>query len=117
LEVQHLKLKKPYKSTSTLIQFLILFMLEIYPDKELTVQRISELIGCNADIVANEATFLLCLPQFNPKKTKTAGLLTTNAEEGKDIDPQHIVKVNPDFTFNALILTTIPTKARVINIF
>jgi len=110
LEVQYLKLKKQYKSISTIVQYLILFNLEKYT--KLTVTKLAELIGINEDLVANEATFLLYHPSFNPKKVKTAGVVLSEAADNTDIEAKDNVWVNGDFTLNSLIFNTIPTKAR-----
>jgi len=76
------------------------------------VSEMAGILGIKEDLVANEATFLLYHPMFNPKKVKNCGLILSNAEEGKDVDPNHEIWVNSEFTFSALILNTIPTKAR-----
>jgi len=111
MEVQYLNyLKKNYKSTSTLAQYLILINLE--KRKELVVSQLAELIGISDIVVANEATFLLYHPQFNKNKLKTGGLILSDAPEKADIDPNHKIWINPDFTCNNLTLVTLPTKAR-----
>ena len=114
IEIQYLKLKKAYKSTSTLIQFLILINLEKYTS--ITISKMSELLGIKEEIVANEATFLLYHPQFNPKKIKTAGLILSEAGDGADIESQNQIWINPNFSLNSLILNTIPTKMRKVKI-
>ncbi len=110
IEIQYLKLKKQYKSVSTIIQYLILFNLEKY--SKITVSKLAELIGIKEDVVANEATFLLYHPSFNPKKSKTQGIILSEAGDGADIEPNNNVWINADFSINSLILNTIPTKTR-----
>ena len=110
MEIQHLKLKKQYKSKSTLIQFLILFHLE--KRDKLTISQIADSIGYKEDQVANEATFLLYHPSFNPKKIKTSGLILTDSADSGDLNPNHSIWVNKDFFLVSLIVNTIPTKQR-----
>jgi len=110
MEIQYLKLKKAYKSVSTIVQFLILYHLERYTKR--TITELAGLIGIKEDVVANEATFLLYHPSFNPKKAKTQGAVLSDAPDGQDIEANHSVWVNAEFSLQSLIFTTLPTKTR-----
>ena len=92
------------------MQYLILYNLEKY--EKLQISKLSELIGIKDDVVANEATFLLYHPSFNPKKNKTQGIILSEAGDNADIEANHIVWVNKEFSINSLILNSIPTKTR-----
>ena len=111
LEIQYLYLKKPYQSVTTLIQYCILTVLEKY--EKLTVAKISEVIGYNANIVVNEANALLYHMSFNPKKTKACGLISTDAAEGQELKPENEISVNREFMANSLKINTIPAAFKV----
>ena len=103
-------MKKQYKSKSTLCQYLILFYLE--KKGKLKIYQIAEIIGLKEDQVANEATFLLYHPQFNPKKVKNLGIILSDVNDQRDLEPNDNIWINDNFSFNSLILSTIPTKQR-----
>ena len=103
-------MKKQYKSKSSLLQYLILYHLE--KRDKVKVSQLAELIGTKEEQAANEATFLLYHPSFNPKKSKTGGVILSDANDGADLEPNHTIWVNTEFSINSLVFNTIPTKQR-----
>lgn len=115
MEIQYLKLKKQFKSKSTLIQFLVLYHLE--KREKLKLSEIAGLIGSRDEIVANEATFLLYHPSFNPKKSLTGGIILSDSTGSSDLDPNNVVWINKDFFINSLVFSTVPTRQRKASLF
>jgi hypothetical protein len=110
MEIQYLKMKKQFKSKSTLIQFLVLYQLE--KREKLKLSEIAGLIGSRDDLVANEATFLLYHPSFNPKKSPTGGIILSDSTNSADLDPNNTIWINKEFFINSLVFSTIPTKQK-----
>lgn len=111
LEMQHLALKKPYQSVSTLVQYCILVTLEKY--KTMTIAKIAEILGHNPLIVTNEANALLYHMSFNPKRSKTSGIISANAGDNQDLKPENEISINVEFQANSLKINTIPAIFRV----
>lgn len=110
MEIQIQNLKKQFKITCTLVQYLIFLKLEIY--NRLNITKLAEIIGIKDTLVANEANFLLYHPIWNAKKVATGGFILTDAKPGEDLDLKHEIWVNTNFTHNNSVLNTIPTKQR-----
>ena len=112
LELQYLYLKKPYQSISTLCQYAILCTLEKY--QRIKVEKISEILGHNLNVVVNDANALIFSPLFNPAKMIANGLVNSNGQDKVDLKPENEVWINKDFMANNLKFATIPTAARVL---
>lgn len=111
MEIQYLYLKKPYQSVTTLLQYCLFTVLEKY--EKMTIAKIAEVLGCNPTLLANEANALLYHISFNPKKSKSAGLIRADAGDGQDLKPDHEISVNKEFAANSLKINTIPIIFRV----
>jgi hypothetical protein len=112
MEIQYLYLKKPYQSVTTLLQYSLLIILEKYEKME--ISKIAELLGYNPNIIANEANALIYHISFNPRKSKSSGLISADASEGVDLKPENFIQVNREFSANTLKINTIPAVFRVI---
>jgi hypothetical protein len=108
LKIETQYLKKKYQPVCTLTQYCILLNLEKYVT--ITIAAISELLGFDQAIVANEASALLYHMSFNPKRVKTQGIITANSTDNLDLKPEHEITINKDFFANNLNLNTIPIK-------
>ena len=73
MKIQFLYLKDKYTSISTLIQLLALLLLEKYGD--LTLQKISDLLGCSLEKVIDDIDGLIFNPSFNPKGQINEGVI------------------------------------------
>ncbi len=111
MEIQYLYLQKPYISITTLMQFSLLIILEKY--EKLKIEKISEIMGCNPLLLANEANALLYHMSYNPKKLKTNGIILSDAGEKEDLKPKNEVYINKEFAANSLKINTIPAVFRV----
>lgn len=111
IELQYLYLKKNHQSDSTLIQYCILRALETH--KTLSIVKVSEVIGYNQNLVLNEINALLYHVSFNPKKSKSCGIISSDAPDGQDLKLENEVSINKDFTVNSIKISTIPTVFRV----
>jgi hypothetical protein len=111
MEIQYLYLKKAHQSDSTLIQYCILRALETH--EKLSVAKVSEVIGYNQNLILNEINALLYHVSFNPKKSKSAGIISSDVADGQDLKMENEVSINKEFTVNSLKISTIPTAFRV----
>jgi len=60
-------------------------------------------------VVLSEVAGLIYHASFNPKKEKTGGVLIGDEEQGKEVQPETIVKLNKEFNAQNLRINTIPT--------
>ena len=93
IEIQMLYLKNKNICTSTLPQLLILLQLE--KNESLTIEQISELIGCDISTVLTQVHGLVFNPSFNPKHQPERGIIlgtfNTNTQKFKGSDN---IKIN-----------------------
>ncbi len=74
---------------------------------------VTQLLGhSQTSYVANEANFLLYNPGFNPTKSKTLGIIGTNAPDKKDLESEHEIWLNKNFNPNNSKPVTMPTMMR-----
>ena len=96
IQIQMLYLKNKNICTSTLPQLLILLQLE--KNESLTIEQISELIGCDISTVLTQVHGLVFNPSFNPKHQPERGIIlgtfNTNTQEFKGNDN---IKINLNF--------------------
>ena len=108
LEIQYLYLESQKISISTLPQFLTLLCLEKY--EKLTLEKISELLGCNIKIILKDINGLIFNPSYNPKSEINKGVIIANIEqEIKEFKNTTEISINKDFSitqqrFNTLSL-------------
>ena len=108
LEIQYLYLESQKISISTLPQFLTLLCLEKY--EKLTLEKISELLGCNIKIILKDINGLIFNPSYNPKSEINKGVIIANIEqETKEFKNTTEISINKEFSvaqqrFNTLSL-------------
>ena len=63
------------------MQFLILLYLEKYG--KLNIEKISELLGCDINMIINDLSGLIFNPSFNPKGEIDKGIISANMDPEK----------------------------------
>ena len=106
LNIQYLYLSRQFISTSSLIQFCILIILEKY--NKLTINKISEILGVNSSIIINEIYGLVFNKNFNPNKDPNKGVLIGNFKD--NFEEKNEVELNNNFNFNSLKFNTLFTN-------
>ena len=111
IEVQFLELKDKNICLCTLPQLLILLYLEKY--QTLTLKRISELIGCNINIVLTDIQGLVFNPSYNPKSQPEKGVILgtfdSNTKEFKENDN---IYLNKNFIVERQKFQTLPLNVK-----
>ena len=82
VDIKYLCLSKDnnnYTSKSTLIQLLILLLIEKY--NNITIKKIAEILGCRIGLVFKDITGLIFNPSFNPSQQKDKGIIMGNFDE------------------------------------
>jgi len=109
LEIQLLKLNKPYQAVCTLLQYCILLVLEKHGS--LTIKTISDYLNFDTKYVSHEANFLFSNATFNQKRICTLGvILPDNHTDGKEITEDAKISINKGFQNNSLKVSTIPSS-------
>ena len=117
LEIQYLYLEPQKISISTLPQFLILLNLEKY--EKLTLEKISEILGCNIKIILKDINGLIFNPSFNSKGEINKGVILANIDqETKEFKNITEISINKEFSiiqqrFNTLPLPNKKTEAEI----
>ena len=107
IEIQHLKLKNKNISTSTIIQLLSLLYLE--NRGKLSLQSISQILGCNVQKVINDVRGLIFNPNFNPKGQIDKGVILANLDpKTKEFKPETEISINMNFSVNHQKFNTLP---------
>ena len=97
LEIQFLYLKNKNISISTLPQYLALIYLE--NKQKLSLQKISELMGCNVQKVINDIRGLIFNKTFNPKGQIDKGVILANIDpDKKEFKPETEISINKNFS-------------------
>lgn len=93
----------------TVFQYLILSLLEKL-DKPVLVSELVDRLGEKDYIILSELTGLIFGPSFNPKRSKTAGLINADISDDKQssIELSHTISINKNFCPNNLKFTTVP---------
>ena len=93
MEIQYLYLKKKNISISTLPQLLTLLLLE--EKGELSLDVISQLLGCQPHIIINDIQGLIYNPSFNQNQSVDRGIIigTFNGEI-KEFKESDIISIN-----------------------
>ena len=117
LEIQYLYLKEQKISISTLPQYLTLLFLEKH--EQLSLEKISELLGCNVKIIIKDISGLIFNPSFNPKHEINKGIILADINlENKEFKNTTIISINKEFNvnqhkFNSLPLISKKTEAEI----
>ena len=107
LEIQYLYLKNKNISVSTLPQLLSLLQLEIH-DK-LTIGKIAELCGCQANTIITDIQGLVFNPSFNPHGQADKGVIVGNFNhETKEFKETDEITINKNFVSARVKFNTIP---------
>ena len=107
LEIQYLYLKNKNISSSTLIQFLTLLILE--KKEKINLENVSLLLGCNVKNVINDIRGLSFNPSFNPKSQLDKGVILANIDpQTKEFKPTTEISLNKNFSVNHQRFNTLP---------
>ena len=107
LEIQFIFLKNKNISISTLPQYLSLIYLE--KKEKLSLQKISELLGCNVQKVINDIRGLIFNKTFNPKGQIDKGVILANIDpEKKEFKPETEISINKNFSVAHQKFNTFP---------
>ena len=109
LEIQLLKLNKPYQAVCTLLQYCILLVLEKYGS--MTIKTISDYLNFDTKYVCHEANFLFSNATFNQKRMCGLGvIIPENHTDGKEFTEDAKVSINKSFQNASLKVSTIPSS-------
>ena len=109
VEIQYLYLENKNISISTLPQLLTLLLLE--EKEELSLEVISQLLGCQSNIIINDIQGLVYNPSFNPNSSTDKGVIIGNFDgETKEFKESDKISINKKFIcskvkFNTLSLS------------
>ena len=107
LEIQYLYLKNKNISTSTIPQFLTLIYLEKMGN--LSIEKISQLLGCSAQKIINDIRGLILNPSFNMKGQIDKGVILANIDpKTKEFKPETEISINKNFSVNHQKFNTLP---------
>ena len=111
VEIQYLYLESKNISVSTLPQLLTLLLLE--QKGELSLEVISQLLGCQPHIIINDIQGLIYNPSFNQNQSVDRGIIigTFNGEI-KEFKESDIISINKNFTCSKIRFTTLPMKKK-----
>ena len=111
IEIQYLYLQNKNISISTLPQLLTLLLLE--EKGELSLDVISQLLGCQPHIIINDIQGLIYNPSFNQNQSVDRGIIigTFNGET-KEFKESDIISINKNFTCSKMRFTTLPLKKK-----
>ena len=91
----------------TVLQYIILCYLERL--QKIKVSELIDRLGEKAYIVLSELNALVFSPSFNPKRSKTAGIINSNMNDtDKEIVEEHEVSINTAFEPQTLKLNCLP---------
>ena len=114
VDIQYLYLKNKNISVSTLPQILTLLQLEKY--ENITIKKVSELIGCSVNTILTDIHGLVFNPSFNPQSQPEKGVIVgTFTKEFQETDTININKnfSSPRQKFNTMPLAIKKTAAEV----
>ena len=105
LEIQYLYLKNKNISTSSLPQLLCLLNLEKY--NKLTLEKLSELLGCSLQTILTDIQGLIYNISFNPKGVVDKGVILADIDpKTKEFKPTTEVSINVNFVSNHMKFNT-----------
>ncbi len=108
IEIQLLKLNKPYQAVCTLLQYCILLVLEKHGC--ITIKTISDYLNFDTKYICHEINFLYSNATFNQKRITSMGIIIPeNHQDAKEITEDLKVQINKNFQNNSLKVSTIPS--------
>ena len=111
VEIQYLYLKNKNISVSTLPQLLTLLLLE--EKGELSLEMISQLLGCQSSTVLNDIQGLVYNPSFNPYSSADKGIiLGTFDEKTKEFKESDKICINKYFLCSKKKFNTLPISKK-----
>ena len=111
VEIQYLYLESKNISVSTLPQLLTLLLLE--QKGELSLEVISQLLGCQPHIIINDIQGLIYNPSFNQNQSDDKGIIIGNFNgETKQFKENDKISINKNFTCSKIRFTTLPMKKK-----
>jgi len=110
LEIKYLYLANKYLSKSTLPQILIL--LELEKSKTLSINKLSEILGCSTEIIKNNIRGLIYNSNFNRLCKNDKGVLISVNNKTQDFTDKDEFKINLNFTHDKLKFSTIPMEKK-----
>ena len=106
VEIQYLYLNNRNISISTLPQILILLALE--QSGTLSIKKLTEICGCETELIKDGIQGLIFNPTFNPKSDIKKGVINPINTESKDFKENDEFKINTDFKNQKIRFSTIP---------
>ena len=98
-------------SISTLPQLLALLLLE--QKGELSLEMISQLLGCQSSIIINDIQGLIYNPSFNQNQSDDKGIIIGNFNgETKQFKENDKISINKNFTCSKIRFNTLPIKKK-----
>ena len=111
MEIQYLYLKKKNISISTLPQLLTLLLLE--EKGELSLEMISQLLGCHTSTVINDIQGLVYNPSFNPNSLEDKGIIIGIFDgKTKEFKESDKICINKNFLCSKKNFTTLPISKK-----
>ena len=100
-----------YISKSTLIQLLILLLIEKY--NKISIKTIAEILGCKIGLVLKDISGLILNPSFNPNQEKDKGIILGNFnEKSKEFKENDEFWFNFDFNTQNIKFNTLPLNIK-----
>ena len=100
-----------YISKSTLIQLLILLLIEKY--NKISIKTIAEILGCKIGLVLKDISGLIFNPSFNPNQEKDKGIILGNFDEkSKEFKENDEFWFNFDFNIQNIKFNTLPLNIK-----
>ena len=111
VEIQYLYLENKNISISTLPQLLTLLLLE--KKEELSLEVISQLLGCQSSIIINDIQGLIYNPSFNPNSYSDKGIIIGNFDgETKEFKESDKISINKNFICSKVKFNTLPLSKK-----
>ena len=111
VEIQYLYLENKNISISTLPQLLTLLLLE--EKGELSLEMISQLLGCKSSTVINDIQGLVYNPSFNPHSLADKGIITGTFDDStKEFKEGDKISINKDFLSSKVKFNTLPLNKK-----
>ena len=81
--------------------------------EKLNIEKISELLGCNVQIIINGLSGLIFNPSFNPKGEIDKGIISANIDpEKKEFKNTTEISINKIFSLTKLRFNTLPLTSK-----
>ena len=111
IDIQYLCFKNKNISTSTLLQYLTLLLLEKH--QSLTLSKIVEILGCPINIILSDISGLVFNPTFNKNGKKENGLILGNFDDKKKVFKEtDEISFNKNLTISIQKFHTLPLNLK-----